>query len=595
MVVAALVTAALPTLAMLVSAAVFSTTFLTGRVHRERGRALDRALDIDDRLAEVRRRSRTDRDVIALGPEDLSEQATVLRRTLADKLDLVVLVMNAVIVLGVIALAVLFGVDGHVALSEPDGWALIAFPTTAALVVGVGAFDVLNARRQLRQRVSDTVLGRTALAGDALRRAARAKSIRMKAILLIEARQHGRQALRLSGGIVSLPEAMLAYVDLLEAQEVEPADRAAYLYARASEGLKRAIEQGPPTASMWAAWSFAAERLGHADMAVRGWRKAAAIATRELSAETISRATDGGDESAANFTWRDADDDASSWFFAPSASVLAAALEVLPATEPSAWFTAATMAARGEGAEVAAAIATILDRLLAEEQDWRIAAQLALGIKSAARKGSEPAATVERYLAHDGPIADRRLQTFEKVLASMETISGIFDKGRERSERISERYEIKRRQYEESCALLDQETNSLEEIWVRVVRGDSPSEDREVSWALAMAEFRTSDAGRKLHQLELASDERTRTRLQRRPDDLSSVEDSDEDKARAWSDWQVRQRSFRDAIRQLSERRTELQRVQEGEMSADMDRSRFDDEVRATLFRAYELRLTLEF
>jgi hypothetical protein len=68
--------AAGPTLAALVTAAVFSTTFLSTRLHRERVRALDRALEIDESVAAARR-GETTFDV-----DTLEEQRRVLQDAL---------------------------------------------------------------------------------------------------------------------------------------------------------------------------------------------------------------------------------------------------------------------------------------------------------------------------------------------------------------------------------------------------------------------------------------------------------------------------------------------------------------------------------
>jgi hypothetical protein len=71
---------AVSTLGSLVSATVFATTFLTTRVHRERGRAIDRALKIDEAVSEAaRKRQPVDADWF-------DEQGEVLDETLNDRL-----------------------------------------------------------------------------------------------------------------------------------------------------------------------------------------------------------------------------------------------------------------------------------------------------------------------------------------------------------------------------------------------------------------------------------------------------------------------------------------------------------------------------
>jgi len=95
--------ATLPTLAMLVGAAVFSTTFLTTRVHRERaGRAIDRALKLDELIAEAREEERP------LDGDWFDEQREALEATLRDRVGLSCSLMNTALAAATVTLAIAF-------------------------------------------------------------------------------------------------------------------------------------------------------------------------------------------------------------------------------------------------------------------------------------------------------------------------------------------------------------------------------------------------------------------------------------------------------------------------------------------------------
>ena len=129
---AALSQSALPALAALVNATVFSSGFLSTRVHRERGRALDRVLAIDERLGEdqVESSSRVDRNQprrLGIPLHLLDEQREVIRQTREDRLVFGVAAMNVGLALAVCLLAYEFGRDAQLPpgkwLSSPEGWA----------------------------------------------------------------------------------------------------------------------------------------------------------------------------------------------------------------------------------------------------------------------------------------------------------------------------------------------------------------------------------------------------------------------------------------------------------------------------------------
>jgi hypothetical protein len=131
--------AALPTLAALLNATVFSSGFLSTRVHRERGRALDRVAAIDSRFTQDTGEPRQDPFRAVEYVAGLDEQRQLIRETRSDKLAVVLACVNLSIALLVVALAYVFGADANLKLAnEPAVWALSVFAIVALLVAVVG-------------------------------------------------------------------------------------------------------------------------------------------------------------------------------------------------------------------------------------------------------------------------------------------------------------------------------------------------------------------------------------------------------------------------------------------------------------------------
>jgi hypothetical protein len=121
---------ALPSIATLVSATVFSTAFLTTRVHRERGRAIDCALKLDELLARSREEKKP------LDADWFDEQRETLEATLRDRLDFLVLGMNVALAAATVTLGVAFGRDANTDWTTAQGWGLLAFMNSAHFKYG---------------------------------------------------------------------------------------------------------------------------------------------------------------------------------------------------------------------------------------------------------------------------------------------------------------------------------------------------------------------------------------------------------------------------------------------------------------------------
>lgn len=250
----------------------FSTTFLSGRVNREAGRALDRALKVGDSLAERHAKAHEDTDVSSLAGS-LDQQVEIIERALADPFALVLVGMNAVLAIAVVALAFVFGSHADVSLlpptSAPAGWALLGFAGTAVLVVSVGTIDALAARREFRQQYEQTPIGSLVLARRAMERAVRSSP--PEEVEVANARRFAEQAVARTGQLFAHGWATLGYVDLLALAAPRPSPTT---LLHADECLRNAIRIGPSTAPMWAAWAVVAEFSRDEDAAVGRWLQA---------------------------------------------------------------------------------------------------------------------------------------------------------------------------------------------------------------------------------------------------------------------------------------------------------------------------------
>jgi hypothetical protein len=267
------------TLTTLVTATVFSTTFLSGRVHQEQQRALDRALKLGDSLAErIEHADASDATELSsrVASGWLDQQAAVLESDLADRFPLVLVAVNIVLAVAIATLAVVFGSQADISVwpltAQPAAWALIGYVGTAVLVVGVGTADVLVSRRGVRDQFEQTPIGLMLLAQRASRRAARSK--RRRGPALDEALQFAEDAVAATAGRVAQAWATLGYVHLLRLALPRPPPPT---LLHADECMRKAIDIGPPTAPMWAAWAVVAEGWDDDEQAVDRWLAALSV------------------------------------------------------------------------------------------------------------------------------------------------------------------------------------------------------------------------------------------------------------------------------------------------------------------------------
>lgn len=231
-----------------------STTFLTNRVHREWGRAVDRALKLDELMANARR------DGKALDADWFDEQRAVLEESLYDRLAILALGMNAILAIGVVGLAIAFGVDAKTEWGTAQGWGLIAFATAAMLVL-------LVARRIL------SACAETCGSGWERRQWAKSRAersfkkltsgVRVDARALETARSAAAAAVGTSWGLYGPACEWLARVELSSlARPTEPDH-----LLNAGKWRDRALAAGPQTAAMFALRAFVYEEFGKDELA----------------------------------------------------------------------------------------------------------------------------------------------------------------------------------------------------------------------------------------------------------------------------------------------------------------------------------------
>ncbi|XVV08584.1 hypothetical protein ACQP2X_27475 [Actinoplanes sp. CA-131856] len=330
---------AMPTLSTLVAATVFSTTFLTTRVHRETGRAVDRALVLDELLATARR------DGKPLDTDWFDEQRTVCESSRYDRLATLVLAMNVVLGLAAAGLAVAFGLEAETEWDTPQGWALITLGGVALLALVVGAVDVLRVRRVLVRRLAETTTGQLAVAERAVRRlvAGRRRDRRRRS----RARVATARAVHTSRGLYGPAHAWRARVELLSLADPTAPDH----LLRAGRWLDLAIAAGPPSAPILAARAHVHEEFG-ADHLAEG-DPARAAAEFELAAKAwcqcaelhfLTRAERCGEEKTRDRTSGDGGG-VDGWLHRPRRpEPLAAALDRLPVGSGPALTTARLLA-----------------------------------------------------------------------------------------------------------------------------------------------------------------------------------------------------------------------------------------------------------
>jgi hypothetical protein len=228
------------TMTALITATVFSAGFLSTRVHRERGRAIDRATKLDEQVASGVR------DNKSLDADWFDGQVEALDWSLKDRLDRLVLGLNIALGLGVIGLAIGTGLTSNVTWSGSQGILLLAYAVTALAVITIGTLDVMLARRGVKRHYESTAVGQMNHADSLITRAAK----RPTAKKLKQLRETSESAVRYSYGLYGPAWALLGYAQLLRLTKPEP--RHPHLLF-AEHTLKRAVELGPETAPMRAA------------------------------------------------------------------------------------------------------------------------------------------------------------------------------------------------------------------------------------------------------------------------------------------------------------------------------------------------------
>lgn len=254
------------TLTALSTATVFSVGFLSARVHRERGRAIDRVLKLDDQIASAVR------DNKPLDADWFDDQVEALEWSLKDRLDWPVLGLNLALGFGVIGLAVGFGLTGDVSWSGSQGVLLVAFAVSAFAVITIGTLDVMLARRDVKRHYEATTVGQMNLADSLLRRAAKRPGPTSKQLKQLS--DTAESAVRSGHGLYGPAWAMLGYAHLLSMER--PSSRRPDLLS-AEQALERAIELGPETAPMRAALARVYEWRGDNKLAAANWVRASWI------------------------------------------------------------------------------------------------------------------------------------------------------------------------------------------------------------------------------------------------------------------------------------------------------------------------------
>lgn len=243
---AQLVPSALPTLGTVLSAAVFSTTFLSGRVHRERGRALDRAHEIDDRLL------RNDRDSGSIEGSTLDEQYEALRGALRDRFVLPLVALNVLLMVAAVGLSLSFAAQAgelnlHI-LETADGWSLSVLLFTVTVVVTVGVVDIVATRHELNRRIDNTVVGQLATAHRLIIHLKKLDRLSKQRKELQRATEYAERAVVTSRGKVTQAWATLGYAQLLSARAAD-ADSDTFesrkMGQEAEANLRRAADESP--------------------------------------------------------------------------------------------------------------------------------------------------------------------------------------------------------------------------------------------------------------------------------------------------------------------------------------------------------------
>lgn len=238
------------------------------------------------------------------------EQARVLRSAAIDRLVWLILAMNVFLALFVVGLGGYFASQGGVSVFPPDSgapsWAVLGFMVAALVVVVVGTIDVITTIGTIDHAYTDTVIGRVTDARKAIewaneRANERAKkqpwSRRIVTALLVKSRKQekyknedealARAARDAEAAVAGVGEhsaqawAMRAYVQLSTRELgslVSP-----FAVQQADGFLRQAVEIGPATAPIWAAWAYVAELRERDEAAGCRWLEAVGLIARHAN------------------------------------------------------------------------------------------------------------------------------------------------------------------------------------------------------------------------------------------------------------------------------------------------------------------------
>lgn len=594
--------AALPTLGTLVTATVFSTTFVSGRLHRERTRALDRALDIDEDLVSASRSGSPEAQLEGASPALVREQWAVLLTVVNDKLSILLVITNFALALAVVFASVLFGSAAGLTLAttlrDPAGWALLFFGFVACLTATVGAIDVLLARRQLKRRSEETIIGETTRALRALKQCTKERLSTKRAERLAEARQHALQAVATSGVRVAVTRATLGYVDIVQHTVVSDENRKQAILHRAGQHLKSAIELGPATAPMWAAQSYVMERLVQKDAAVEAWLQAARLLARtRIPSEEIADADEGGNGEGTTLAFGPgadllvgSDDIAAyGWFCQPSPIILAESLGRIPADDTRTVLISlllvdrATQSEAGFGEDVllqvARAIDSTLSRLSERPGGWIVAEGLARQIRRQAPIDSDLAKVAARHLDPTGPVytsAKQSVDVLANAIGEMGRSLTNFATGQERIYEIGDA-ETRNRSH------IDAEIDRLGSLLTQHTSDDP----RPFHQAIFRLEMERSDP---LLRARAEKEDRRVALLLEGKDVPDSPFEAIHDES-AWKDWQEGQSKLKEEVAKLGQEVNELIATAAAPDGSDVaSRKLLVTRGKALLLKAYELR-----
>lgn len=315
------------TLGTLVTAVVFSTTLLSTRVHGTSDQSFGRSIEIGEKLAQYARSSeesgRDSYDAATRSKPSVAgvdtaktgssaadrlamaglfdEQARVLRAPATDRLVWLILAMNVFLALFVLGLGGYFASQGGVSVLPPNSgvpsWAVLGFMVATVVVVVVGTTDVITTIGTVDHAYKDTVIGRVADASKAIEQARKQPwSRRIVTVLLVKSNKQEKYkdemlaraahdaeaAVAGVGGHSAQAWAMRAYVQLStrELGSLKKRLGSPFAVQQADDFLRQAVEIGPATAPIWAAWAYVAELWKRYEAAGYRWLKAVDLVTR---------------------------------------------------------------------------------------------------------------------------------------------------------------------------------------------------------------------------------------------------------------------------------------------------------------------------